>query len=150
MQSCRKKLRNLKRNSDERLPLVFLSWPLSWSFKNEKKCMKKLFVIFMLMNVAGFSKDRGDTLHYDKRCVLKFGIAAGYQNNKFVNTDFTGVNTFIYENKIRYSANANVEIDLSEKYFLIAGIRMQDVGWKRLDTVSYVETHRDHSKYSFL
>jgi hypothetical protein len=84
------------------------------------------------------------------KCVLEFSIATNYQHNKFVNTDFTSINSFTYQNKVRLSASTGIHYNFSEKYSFVTGIRLQDAGWKRLDSSNTLEIHRKQSNLDFL
>jgi hypothetical protein len=111
-----------------------------------------LLVFCLVIGVLGFGRNSENLLskNADRHCILGLSFAANYQRYNFVNTDFTGTNLFVYENKIRYSGKADIQYDFSEKYFLVGGIRLQDAGWKRSDSLNVIEVHRDHSSLYFL
>ena len=113
-----------------------------------KICNISLWILILTFAINANAQT--DTLDSGKHFILRFSIGVNYQNNNFIHTDFSGSNVFIYENKVRYSASTCVEYNFSERYFFSAGIRIQDVGWKRIDTVNYIESHPDYSKFSFL
>jgi len=111
--------------------------------------LKKHWLLYLIF-IGQAAYCQSDSLRAEKHSYLQLTFANNYQHNNFVNTDFTGINIFVYQNKFRFSSNVSLSYDLSEKYFLLVGIRMQDVGWKRLDTAHVVEPHPDQWIFSFL
>jgi hypothetical protein len=115
--------------------------------------MRVLVFLFLFFSVDGFSRNPGDSLlgkNPEKHCYLQFTAGNNYQDNHFVNTDYSGSSLFIYENKFRIASSVHVVCDVSKNYFLLAGISMRDFGWERLDTFHAGEPHPDKWIFSFL
>jgi hypothetical protein len=78
------------------------------------------------------------------------GGSAVYQQPRYVDTDFTGIDNFSYQTKLQWRAALNVRMIPDDRYYIGLSLGMRDAGWRKVNDDPSIEPYWTKTDYSFL
>ncbi len=84
--------------------------------------------------------------------IWAFGLggSAGYQQPRYVDTDFSGIDNFSYQSKLQWLGAVNVRMYPDDRFCIQFSTGMRDAGWRKVNDDPSLEPHWLRTDYSFL